>query len=186
MRLKIELLDTPINLAIGHAQRHCFVIQPVGFFVALRCISLLHHVSSLLCVVFLVGLHLLELLANGIQILRLLVVPLIAMTPVAATLAEEKPAIINVASNISDGGNHVGCVTGLASRFDILLGKQRPEPMLVVSVSLLYASRGAAIALMTWRATELIRIMNFQQLRLRMTYKRLRILIRLLLTLRSH
>ena len=61
-----------------------------------------------------------------------------------------------------DTSIHVGGVAGLAARFDILFGKERPQPVLVVAVSFLDAGGRASIALVAGRAAELVGIVNLQ------------------------
>ena len=62
---------------------------------------------------------------------------------------------------------HVGRVASLAARFGILLGKQRPQPVLVIAVSFFDAGGGASIALVARRAAEFVGIVRLQQFRAR-------------------
>ena len=163
MRLKIELLQAPIDFAICHSQSDCFVIQPVGFFVALCGVGLLHQIRSLLGIVFLVGFELLELLADRVQVLGFFVIAVVAMTTVTAFLAEQIFAFVDdLELSFIGGQHHVSRVTGLASCFDVLLRKERPQPVLVISVRLLNAGGGAPIALVARRATKFIWIVDFE------------------------
>ena len=65
-------------------------------------------------------------------------------------------------ANFSRSQVHIGSVASLATSFGVLFRKQRPQPVLVIAVSFFNAGGGAAIALMTRRATKLVRIMRLQ------------------------
>ena len=65
-------------------------------------------------------------------------------------------------ANFAAGQVHIGGVASLATGFGILFRKQRPQPVLVIAVSLFHAGGGAAVALMARRATELVGIMRLQ------------------------
>ena len=187
VRLEIELLQAPVQLAVRHSQVDGLAVQAVGFFVRLGGVGLLHQVGGLLHVVFLLRFNLLDLLADRVQVFGLLVVSLVAMAAHAALLPEQIFAVVDgLPLHIAAGQHHVGRVAILATRLRIFLGKQRPQPVLVVAVPLLDAGGGAAIALMAGRAAELFRIVNLQQLRFGMADEGLGIFIRLLLALCRH
>src|ERR1700733_3896228 len=82
--------------------------------------------------------------------------------------------------------DHVGGMAVLATGLRIFFGKQRPQPVLVVSVRFLDARSSPTISLVARRAAEFLGIVNRQQLRLVMTAECVGILIRLLLVFRSH
>ena len=86
-------------------------------------------------------------------------------------------------ADIADRQDHVGGVASLASGFGILLGKQRPQPVLVVAVSFFDAGGGASIALVARRAAELVGIVHLQQFRVGMAGEGVGILVGLLLAL---
>ena len=158
VRLVIELLQTPVQLAVRNSQVHRLDVQTVRYLVRLGRIGLLHQVGSLLQIVFLLRLNLLDLLADRVQILGLFVISLVAMAAHATSLAEEVFAVVD--------GCH--CTSPLTSTMSaawqfwqpaccVFFGKQRPQPVLVVSVRFLDAGGGAAVPLMAGRAAELVR-----------------------------
>src|SRR4029077_20163814 len=101
------------------------------------------------------------------QVLRsiwLLVVAFVAVAAHAATLAEEVFAVADGPADVATDQHHVGRMTGLAASFYVFLGEERPEPVLVVAVSFLDAGGGATVTLMTGRTTELVGIVNLQQI----------------------
>src|SRR5271166_1065764 len=105
----------------------------------------------------------------------------------AAALAEKIFSIVDgLELHISADQNHVGPMAILATCLRIFFGEQGPKPVFVISVRLLYAGGGAAVALMTRRAAEFFRIVNAQQLGLGMARKSVGILIRFFLALRLH
>src|SRR5262249_46466218 len=147
----------------------CVLVQAVGFFVAGSGIGLLHHVSRLLQIVGFLSFELLDLLADVIQVLWLAIVAFIAMAADASTLAIKIFAFADRPADVSADQNHVSGVASLASGFDILFGKQWPEPVFVVAVRFLDAGGGPPIALMTRRTSEFVGIVRLQQLRLGVT-----------------
>src|SRR5207244_13535725 len=103
-----------------------------------------------------------ELLADRVQDFGFFVIAVVAMTTVTAFLAEQIFAFVDdLELSFIGGQNHVGRVTGLASCYDVLLRKERPQPVLVISVRLLNAGGGAPIALVARRATKFIWIVDF-------------------------
>src|SRR5258708_5394351 len=105
----------------------------------------------------------------------------------AAALPEQILAVVDgLKLYIAAGQYHVGGVAALAAGLRILFGIKRPQPVLVISVALLDASGGAAIALMARRASELIGIVKLQQLGLGMADESLSIFIGLLCALGGH
>ena len=109
------------------------------------------------------------------------------MTAHATALAEEVFAVVDgLPLHIAAHQHHVGSMAVLATRFCVLLGKQRPQPVLVVSMRFLRARGRASVSLMAGRAAELLRIVNPQQFGLRMAHQRIGVFIRLLLTFRRH
>src|SRR5204863_3543664 len=92
-------------------------------------------------------------------------------------------AFADIPSHVAADQHHVGCVTGLATRFGILFGEERPQPVLVSSVTFLHAGGGAAIALMTRRAAKFIRIVDLQKFGLGMANEGLSVFVRSLLSL---
>src|SRR5207245_1862739 len=163
VRLKIKLLQTPVELAVGHAQGNGLVVQPVCFFIRRSCVGLLHQVRGLLGIFFFLGFKLLELLADGIQILGLFLIALVAMTSHTATLPEKALAVIDGSPRyVATGQHYVRGMTALATRLCVLLRIKRPQPMLIISVRLLDAGSGATVSLMARRAAEFLRIMYLQ------------------------
>src|SRR5260370_13884333 len=74
----------------------------------------------------------------------------------------------------------------LASGLGIFFGEQWPEPVLVVAVRFLGGRGGAAIALMARGASELVGIVDFEQLWLGMADESVRVLVGLLFALGCH
>ena len=186
MRLKIELLNASVDLAVRDFQPDSFVIQSVGFLVALSGVGLLHKVGRLLHIVLFLRLKLLELLINGLQVLGFFVVSLIAVAAVATSLAEQIFAIANLPAHVAADQHHVGCVAGLASGFDVFLREERPQPVLIIAVGFLNTRGGAAIPLVARRASELFRIVGLEEFGLGMANKSLSVVIGLFLVLRCH
>ena len=104
----------------------------------------------------------------------------------AAALAEKEFAVGDMRAYVADRQEHVGGVAGLATGFGILLGKQRPQPVLVVAVGLFHAGGGPAVALVAGRAAELVGIVRLQQFRIGMAGEGEGILIRFLFALGGH
>ena len=165
MGLEIELLQPCVQLAIGYPEVDSLGIKLVGFVVRFGGIGLLHQVSRLLEIVFLLRFDLLDLLADGVQIFWLFVVSLISMAAVAATLAEKVLAgVDSFKLHVAAGQDHVRRMAALASCLGIFFRIHRPEPVLVIAMSFFDAGGGAPVALVTRRAPELVRIVNLQQL----------------------
>src|SRR5579862_3568161 len=123
-------------------------IQLVGFVIGLGGIGLLHQLSRILYVLFFLSFNLLDLLADGVQILGLFVVSLITVAAIAAAPPEQVlPRIDGGKLRIAAGQNHVGSVTSLATGFGIFLGIERPEPVLIIAVRLFDAGGGTPISL---------------------------------------
>ena len=163
--LEIELLQPRLELAVGDSEVDSLGIKLVGFVVRFGGIGLLHQVSLLLQIVFLLRFNLLDLLPDGVQIFWLFVVPLISMAAIAATLAKKIFAGVDgFKLHIAAGQNHVRRMAALASRLGIFLRVHGPQPVFVIAMSFFDAGGGAPIALMAGRASELVRIVNLQQL----------------------
>src|SRR5581483_4305376 len=142
-------------------------------------VGLLVQDRCLVQVFLLLRLELLDLLRHGQQVFRLPVVVLIAMAAVAAAQPEQELAFIN------DVGRRrrqvrIRRVAELASRLNVLLLEQRPQPVLVIAVRLLHAGGRAPVALVTRRAAKLLRIVHLQQLFVRMADEGYGVLVRLL------
>src|SRR5512135_1087810 len=131
-------------------------------------------------VVNLLLLQLFDLLVVGPQFFRLAVVALILVAAHAAALLEQELALADRLASVAADQHHVTGVAVLAARFYVLLGKQRPQPVLVRAVRLHHAGGGPAVALVAGAATELLRIMNVEQFHIRMADKRARVLVWLL------
>ena len=117
VRLEIELLQTPVQLAVCHSQVDRLAIEPVGFFVGLRRIRLLHQIRSLFEIVSLLRFDLLDLLADRVQIFWLFVIALVAMATHAASLAEEVFAVVDgLPLHVAAGQHHVCGMAILATR----------------------------------------------------------------------
>ena len=162
VRLEIELLNVAIDLAVGNFQRYGVIIQPIGFLVGLGSVGLLHQLSRLLGILCFLGFELLDLLADRVQVFGFLVVALVTMAADAPSLPEEIFAFADVPSHIAADQNHICRVANLAAGFSILFGEERPQPVLVISVTFFDASSGTAIALVTGRAAKFLRIVNLQ------------------------
>src|SRR5207245_10420031 len=118
---------------------------------------------SLLGIVLLLGFVLLEMLADRVQVVGFFGIAVVAMTTVTAFLAEQIFAFVDdLELSFIGGQHHVSRVTCLAPCLDVLLRKQRPQPVLVISVRLLDAGGGASIALVARRATKLLWIVDFE------------------------
>src|SRR6267143_2675374 len=169
MRLKIQLLQAPVELAVGDSQGHSLVVHLVGLFVGRGRVGLLHQVGGLFDVLFLLCFDLLDLLADGVQIFRFFVVSLIAVAAHASLLPGVVFAIVEgLELHVIACQYHVGSVTVLAAGLGIFLGKQRPQPVFIVTVSFFNAGSSAAIALMARGAGEFLGIVILQQFRLGM------------------
>src|SRR5579863_3355604 len=109
-------------------------IQLVGFIIGLGGVGLPHQVCRSSYVFFSLGLDLLDLLADRVQIFGFFVVAFITMASVAAAPPEQFLAGVDGGKlNVAAGEHHVGRVATLAAGFGIFFGIQRPEPVLVVA-----------------------------------------------------
>ncbi len=161
-RLPVELGDAAVSLAVSYLQRLGSVIQMCGFFVRFCGIGLLHQVSCLLDVLGLLPLQLLDLLVDRVQLLGFFVVPFIAMATDAAPLAKQVLARADGRAHVVAHQHHVRGVAGLTPSLRVFVWEERPQPMLIVSVSLLQAGGGPAIALVARRAAVLVRVVRLQ------------------------
>src|SRR5437588_6465167 len=109
-----------------------------------------------------------DLLARIRQRIGFSIESLHAMTAHAAALIEE---ILAQVERVRALRNAIVRVTHLASRFGVLLMKQRMQPEWILTVGLHGARRGATVAAMTSRAAEFLRVMNLQQFFARVTDK---------------
>ena len=185
--MKIQLLQAPVELAVGDSQGHCLVVHVVRFFVGRGRVGLLHEVGGLFDVLFLLCFDLLDLLADGVQIFRFFVVSLIAVAAHASLLPEEVFAIVEgLELHVIARQDHVGSVTVLAAALGIFLRKKRPQPVFIVAMSFFNAGSSAPIALMARGAAEFLGIVNLQQFRLGMADQSLCVLVRLLLAFLRH
>src|SRR6478736_4843346 len=100
-----------------------------------------------------------------------------------AALPEKEFAVGDVRASVADRQVHIGGMAGLATGLGILLGKQWPQPVLVVAVGFFHAGGGPTVALVARRATELVGIMRLQQFGVGMAGEGAGILIRLLFAL---
>ena len=105
----------------------------------------------------------------------------------ATALAEQVLAVVDgLPLHIAAGQHHVGSVAVLATSLRVLLGKQRPQPVLVISVRFLNAGSGTSVALVARRTAEFFRVVYLQQLRFGMAAESIGILVGLLLALGGH
>ena len=162
VRLEIQLLDAPVNLAVRDFQRDGFSFSWLASSLLAAASACFIRSAACLRLSFFCCSSCLICWADVVQVLRLFVVALIAMAAHAALLPEQIFAFADRPSHIAADQHHVGGMAGLAAGFDVLLGKQRPQPMLIVSVRLLHAGRGAAVALVAGRAAELVGIVHLQ------------------------
>ena len=159
----VEQHDAQVELAVSDLQSHGAIVHAVGFVVGLGLVGLLHQLACLLEIVFLLLFELLDLLADGEQVFRFLVVALVAMATHTATLAEKIFAFAERPPDIVADEYHVRRVARLAARFHVSTGEERPEPMFIGTVSFLDARGGAAIPLVAGRTSILFGIVNLQE-----------------------
>src|SRR6184192_3292984 len=81
---------------------------------------------------------------------------------------------------------HVSGMASLTACFGVLIGKQWPQPMLIITVGFLRAGSRSTIALVTGRAPEFFGIMRLQQFRFGVAGEGASILVRPLLSFRHH
>ncbi len=177
LRRPVQLHDPQIQFAVRHPQRHRLVVQTVRFLIRLCRIGLLHQERGLLQVIFLLRLHLLDLLRDGVDIFRFLVVAFVSMAARASALPEKVLPLGQRPAHIAAHQHHVSGVASLASCLDIRLRKHRPQPMFIIPVRFLHAGRSAPISLVARSASELVRVMRPQKLRLGMAGKSVCILV---------
>ena len=171
--------DAQVELAVGDFESDGAIVEAVGFLVALGFVGLLHQVAGLLEVVLLLLIELLDLLGDGEQILGFLVVAFETVTADAAALAEKILAFTDHPPNVIGDDDHVGGVANLAARFEICTRKDGPQPVFIVTVRFFDASSGASITLVARRTAELVRIVNLQEIGLRVAGEGPRVHIRL-------
>src|ERR1700716_2584117 len=97
----------------------------IGFLVALSLVGLLHQIAGLLGIVLFLLLELLDLLCDGEEVFRFLVIAFVTVAAYAAALAEKIFAIAKRPAHVVADQNHVRGVAGLAAGFPISPGAKR-------------------------------------------------------------
>ncbi len=158
----VELHDAEVKLAVGDFKSDGAIVQAIGFVVALGFVSLFHQVAGLLEIVAFLLIELLDLLGDGEEVFWFLVIAFVAVATHAAALAEKILAFGERPADVVADDDHIRGVANLAAGFVISRREKRPEPVFVIAVGFFNAGGGAAIALVAWRAAELVRIVDFQ------------------------